>query len=159
VAAVLISSPTVAAEPPAAAADETPFVLEPLADRNGEGFTRLAHGMCGGRWGGWMEGRCGGMMGGMMMGRRAPPAAAAGSARPPEPASEGATLMNEYCTQCHSLPRPEQHTASGWPPVLQRMATRMQWIAQNSTMPIAVPSRPELQAITEYLQKHAAKRR
>lgn len=59
--------------------------------------------------------------------------------------------------QCHGLPSPKQHTASGWPPTVARMNMRMQWMSRNdSPMNIQAPSEDELRTLTAYLQKHAA---
>ncbi|MCW3479410.1 hypothetical protein OL229_07495 [Neisseriaceae bacterium JH1-16] len=135
----------------------SPLWLLPLAvaqERSGTGGvppTQLAQ-----MWGGPMGGGCGPMMDGMMMmgGLMTP---GADSAQLPDIQSTGAKLLNQYCTQCHGLPTPELHSAAGWPPVTQRMATRMQSMANNSGMSIRVPTSKELQTITEYLQKHAAK--
>ena len=44
----------------------------------------------------------------------------------PEPNSEGARLLTQYCTQCHSLPSPAMHSATDWPRVLRRMWLRME---------------------------------
>jgi hypothetical protein len=36
------------------------------------------------------------------------------------------------------------------------MNTRMQWMTENSRMSIQAPTASELEAMTRYLQKHAA---
>ena len=92
---------------------------------------------------------CGMMMGPRMRGMPH-------SSRLPEATSEGATLVRAYCTQCHALPSPQQHTAPAWPSVVQRMNARMQWMAHNGG-PVAAPTQAELAVVTEYLQTHAAK--
>lgn len=43
----------------------------------------------------------------------------------PEPDSQGAKLVAEYCTECHELPTPGAHSATDWPRVLRRMWIRM----------------------------------
>lgn len=138
--ALVVSLATV----PAFAADENPFKaqeVQPAAPSS----QKLAQGMCGGNW----EGRCGGMMGGM------PPAI--GPAELPEPNSAGAKLVTQYCMQCHGLPSPKQHIASGWSPTIARMNSRMQWMSRNnSPMNIQAPTGEELRTLTAYLQKHAA---
>lgn len=107
---------------------------------------KLAQGTCGGSW----EGRCGGMMGGAM-----PPAL--GPAQLPEPDVAGAQLLTQYCTQCHGLPNPKQHSASGWPATVARMNMCMQWMSKsNSPMNIKAPTGDELRTLTAYLEKHAA---
>lgn len=134
---------------PAGAADDNPFqtreVKQPSSQRQ-----EVVHGMCGGNW----EGRCGGMMGGMMMGGAMPPAA--DPAQLPEPKGAGAKLLTRYCTQCHGLPNPNQHSAQGWPTTVTRMQTRMQWMERNSPMGIQAPSDAELKTLLSYLQSHAA---
>jgi hypothetical protein len=95
-----------------------------------------------------------GMMEGMMMGGRMPPASDPGQL--PESESDGARLVSRYCTQCHELPLPALHTAEGWTPVAQRMHRRMQWMSENGSLPIRVPTDLELQSIIGYLQEHAA---
>ena len=134
---------------PAIVADENPFQMRE-AQRPAGSDQKLAQGMCGGRCGGNREGRCGGMMGGMMP-------SAPGPAELPEPNSAGAKLVTQYCMQCHALPSPKQHSASGWPSTVSRMNMRMQWMSQNnSPMNIKAPTEDELRTLTAYLQKHAA---
>lgn len=134
---------------PAWAADENPFQAREVTQPSPHG-QKVAHGMCGGNW----EGRCGGMMGGMMMGGVMPPAT--DPAQLPEPTAAGAKLLTRYCTQCHGLPNPNQHSAEGWPMTVARMQTRMQWMARNSPMGINAPSEAELKTLLSYLQTHAA---
>jgi hypothetical protein len=129
---------------PVIAADENPFQIRDV-ERPASSDQKLAQGMCGGSW----EGRCGGMMGGM------PPAM--GPAELPEPSSAGAKLITQYCIQCHGLPSPKQHSASGWPVTVARMNMRMQWMSRNnSSMNIKAPTEDELRTLTAYLEKHAA---
>jgi len=138
---------------PALATDENPFQTRDVK-RNATIDQRLAYcmsGRCGGNW----EGRCGGMMDGMMMGGAMPPAL--DPAELPEPDTTGAKLVAQYCTQCHSLPSPKQHTAAGWPATVVRMNTRMQWMSQNnSTMNITAPTSDELAILNAYMAKHAS---
>ena len=132
---------------PVISADENPFQMQEV-QRSTEVEQRLAQGMCGSCGGNW-EGRCGGMMGGM------PPAV--GPAELPEPDVAGAQLLTQYCTQCHGLPSPKQHSASGWASTVARMNMRMQWMSKNnSPMNIKAPSGDELRTLTAYLEKHAA---
>jgi hypothetical protein len=132
---------------PLIAADENPFQMREV-QRPASSNQKLAQGMCGACGGNW-EGRCGGMMGGMTPG-------ASGPAEMPEPDSAGAKLVSQYCTQCHTLPSPVQHSASGWPSTVARMNTRMQWMSRNnSPMNIKAPTEDELRTLTAYLEKHA----
>jgi len=78
----------------------------------------------------------------------------------PEPKSEGARLLNHYCTQCHNLPGPGMHTAQEWPDVVDRMNQRMQMMGGHGMMgmmrsSIEAPNESELKTIVEYLQAHA----
>jgi cytochrome c5 len=91
---------------------------------------------------------------GIMMGGQVPQGA--DPAELPEPHSPGATLVNHYCTQCHGLPTPLLHSDIGWPPVINRMGLRMDWLSNNDTkMGVFAPSPDELKTISEYMQKHA----
>lgn len=129
---------------PVVAADENPFQTREVQRPIGS-TQKLAQGMCGGSW----KGRRGGMMGGM------PPAI--GPAELPAPNSAGARLVTQYCMQCHGLPSPKQHSASGWSPTVARMNMRMQWMSRNdSPMNIKAPTEDELRTLTAYLEKHAA---
>lgn len=130
-------------------ANETPFQMKEV-QRQSTVDHRLAHGMCGA-----CGGRCGGMMDGMMMGGSMP--RALDPAQLPDPDSTGAKLVTQYCTQCHGLPGPKQHSAAGWPATVARMNTRMQWMNRNnSPMDIIAPTRNELATLTGYLEKHAS---
>ena len=126
------------------AAEENPFQARDVPSAK-SASQKLAQGRCGGSWGG----RCGGAMGGM------PPAV--GPAELPESNSAGAKLVTRYCSQCHGLPSPKQHSASGWPLTVARMNMRMQWMSRNnSSMNIHAPTEEELRTLTAYLQKYAA---
>ena len=73
-----------------------------------------------------------------------------------EPQSAGAKLVKQYCTQCHGLPTPAQHTADTWPAVVARMQAHMQETSNNGTMLIRIPSQSKIKEIIGYLQKHAS---
>jgi len=137
--ALVVSLATV----PVFAADANPFNTQEVQSAM-PSSQKMAQGRCGGSWGG----RCGGMMGGM------PPAI--GPAELPEPDAAGAQLLTQYCTQCHDLPSPKQHSASGWSATVARMNMRMQWMSKNSPMNIKAPSGDELRTLTAYLEKHAS---
>tara|TARA_R110002096_G_scaffold348189_7_gene541458 strand:- start:3722 stop:4360 length:639 start_codon:yes stop_codon:yes gene_type:complete len=133
---------------PVTTADENPFQIREVQRPAGTD-QKLAQGMCGNCGGRW-EGRCGGMMSGVMP-------RTLGPAELPEPEADGARLLTQYCTQCHDLPSPKQHSASGWPATVARMNMRMQWMSQsNSPMKIESPTADELHTLTAYLEKHAA---
>ena len=73
----------------------------------------------------------------------------------PQPHSEGARLMQHYCTQCHGLPGPGLHTAAEWPAVMARMAARARIMSDQDMMGIQAPSAKEQATLLAYLQKHA----
>ncbi len=77
----------------------------------------------------------------------------------PEPQSQGALLLDRYCSQCHNLPGPGTHTAEEWPEVVDRMNQRMQMMSGPGMMGMMVvsPDESELQAILSYLQEYAQK--
>ncbi len=69
----------------------------------------------------------------------------------PAPESKGAILFRDACSQCHSLPDPQLHTAAEWPKVLERMRGNME------TMKRKVFSEQDRKTIEEYLMNHARK--
>jgi Short C-terminal domain len=141
-ATMLVASLTM---PAVTTADENPFQIQEV-QRHAGGDQKFAQGRCGGSWGG----RCGGMMGGTMPG-------ALGPAQLPQPDTAGARLLTQYCGQCHALPSPKQHSASGWPATVARMNSRMQWMNKSdSSMNIEAPTAEELVTLTAYLEEHAA---
>lgn len=97
-----------------------------------------------------------GMMRGMM-GEQMPPGI--DPANLPDPQSEGARLIQRYCSQCHNLPVPGIHTAAEWPNVVARMNHRMQMMSGRGGMwmmhDIKAPSEQELDTLIRYLQANA----
>jgi hypothetical protein len=91
----------------------------------------------------------GGMMRGMMGANPMP--STGGRETWLEPNSPDAKLFNHYCSQCHALPSPAQHTSAEWPSVVARMRAHMQDLSQQAQ----VPDPPELEKIIAYLQKNA----
>lgn len=75
----------------------------------------------------------------------------------PEAQSRGATLLQQYCTQCHQLTGPGRHTAEEWPAVLERMRMLMDVSRRFRGLmgSIQMPDREELRALGEYLSAHA----
>ncbi len=73
----------------------------------------------------------------------------------PQTHSEGARLMQRYCTQCHGLPGPGLHTAAEWPVVVARMAAREHMMSDQDMMGIQAPSAKEQATLLAYLRKHA----
>jgi cytochrome c5 len=71
----------------------------------------------------------------------------------PEPASQGARLLTQYCTQCHALPSPAMHGPVDWPSVARRMWVRIDMMA--GALGIQTPSTADRAILLAYLQKHA----
>lgn len=80
-------------------------------------------------------------------------AAPAVSAAEPQPPA--AQLVGAYCTQCPLQPSTGQHAAEEWPQVVSRMLGHMRHFAGGSGA-IASPTRQEVAAILDYLQKNAS---
>lgn len=82
----------------------------------------------------------------------------------PESGSEGAALLDRYCTQCHDLPSPRYRTAAQWPPVLERMLGHMERMAGGGMggmmggAQIQVLPLESLNVLLAYLQAHAMQR-
>ncbi|HEB86869.1 MAG TPA: hypothetical protein ENI68_07640 [Gammaproteobacteria bacterium] len=96
-----------------------------------------------------------GMMGGRgcMMANRMPQGINPGQL--PDPGSEGAKLLGQYCSQCHGVPGPGMHTASEWPTVVARMNRRMQMMSGGRMMMrIEAPDDNELDILRAYLEKN-----
>jgi cytochrome c2 len=73
----------------------------------------------------------------------------------PEPASRGAKLLVQYCTQCHALPSPVMHGAADWPSIARRMWVRIDMMA--GALSIQSPSTSARAMLLAYLEKHALK--
>jgi cytochrome c5 len=73
----------------------------------------------------------------------------------PDPQSQGAQLVAQYCAQCHNLAAPSMHSATDWPGVVRRMWLRMEWLPPS--LGVQVPSIPERFAMLEYLTANALK--
>lgn len=101
-------------------------------------------------------------LGGHMMGDRLPSGIEPDAL--PEPHSEGAALLDRYCTQCHNLPGPGLHSADEWSSVTTRMFHRMAMASNprhrdgmmRRRMPhVLAPSSAERAQIVAYLTQHA----
>jgi len=131
-------------------ADESPFTQKDVTSSS-ENSKTFSQGRCGmGRCG---MGRCGGGGGGMMWGGKGKPKIG-DVTELPESKSQGAKLVNRYCTQCHALPNPKLHSTEGWSVTLERMNARMQWMSQNGNE-ILAPTTNELETLTAYMRKHS----
>lgn len=74
----------------------------------------------------------------------------------PSAQSQGAQILNRYCTQCHELPGPGMHTANEWPAVVNRMNERMRMMSGSRMMQdIKAPTDSEIRSLLAYLQEHA----
>ena len=73
----------------------------------------------------------------------------------PEPTSQGAKILGQYCTQCHALPSPNMHGPVDWPGVLRRMWVRIDMMAGG--LGVQTPSTAERSLLLAYLQKNALK--
>ncbi len=71
--------------------------------------------------------------------------AQASDLQPQHDTSEGEQLTQQYCTQCHALPSPEQHSAQQWPYVVNRMERYMR------NRGVAMPDDNDTSAILDYL--------
>lgn len=80
---------------------------------------------------------------------------AAGASSLPEANSRGAKLASKYCGQCHALPSPTLHTSSEWSLVTQRMRAHIDEQAGTAGAGVLVPSPADLDALSDYLSKHA----
>ncbi|WP_457652291.1 hypothetical protein [Rhodocaloribacter sp.] len=69
---------------------------------------------------------------------------------PPEAAeAPGAKAFSETCARCHALPSPDQHTASEWPSVVDRMRRHM------AEMDVSDPGDETIRQIIDFLQNNA----
>lgn len=73
----------------------------------------------------------------------------------PDPTSQGALLLMQYCGQCHSLPAPTAHSATDWPSVARRMWLRMEWLPVS--LGVKVPTAAQRYTILTYLLANSLK--
>jgi cytochrome c5 len=76
-----------------------------------------------------------------------------GPADLPDPESDGAQHLRQYCTACHALPGPGSLSATSWPVYLRRMWRRMD--ALDAKYNVAVPTSAERVVLTRYLLDNA----
>jgi cytochrome c5 len=67
----------------------------------------------------------------------------------PEPNSQGAQFVAQFCAQCHSLPTPQMHSATDWPSIARRMWLRTEWLSPS--LGVKVPTMAERFTMLEYL--------
>lgn len=73
----------------------------------------------------------------------------------PDSKSEGARLLQQYCTTCHELPTPLTHSATDWPRLTRRMWLRIDGLTGSYS--VAVPTSAERVLISQYLIDNALK--
>jgi hypothetical protein len=93
----------------------------------------------------------------MMMGPSGSMWTPSASASLPEAGSRGAQLVNRYCAQCHAPPSPSLHTQEEWAGVTQRMRGHIGELAASGSG-VLIPNASDLNALTQYLGKHASDR-
>jgi len=71
----------------------------------------------------------------------------------PDPGSEGALSLEQYCSACHGIPSPSAHSATDWPVVLRRMWLRTEGLPATYAVP--VPDARERVIILNYVLDHA----
>lgn len=71
----------------------------------------------------------------------------------PNGKSYEASLLIQYCGQCHAVPSPTTHSATDWPSVLRRMWLRMEHLPP--TYRVAVPQVGERARLLTYLRDNA----
>lgn len=67
----------------------------------------------------------------------------------PEPDSAGATLLQDFCSNCHAPPNPVVHAADEWPNVIFRMQERRRMEGYK------LLTDDEMTVLVEYLQRNA----
>ncbi len=73
----------------------------------------------------------------------------------PDPESEGAGFVQQYCSGCHELPTPLIHSATDWARVVRRMWLRIDGLAGNYE--VAIPTSAERVVMLRYLIDNALK--
>lgn len=61
----------------------------------------------------------------------------------------GFKLAEQYCSECHAAPNPQQHSAGEWPSVVARMLDNMRRLGKP------VPGQQDTGRIIDYLQQYA----
>lgn len=65
--------------------------------------------------------------------------------------SKRAALFFQYCSKCHALPDPSQHTAAQWPEIVARMQKHIR------DYKLKALSDQDAREISQYLEEHAPK--
>lgn len=78
----------------------------------------------------------------------------------PEPDSEGARLLLQYCVQCHNLPSPAMHTPDRWKRIVERMVWRMEGrgnmgeLMKDLMDKVKAPTPAEKESLLAYLRSN-----
>ncbi len=77
----------------------------------------------------------------------------------PEPKSNGAALLDQYCTQCHNLPGPDRHSAAEWREVASKMFMLMDVSKRFGGVmgKVEVMDKPQQDTLTAYLERFGSK--
>jgi cytochrome c5 len=67
----------------------------------------------------------------------------------PDPDSQGAQFLVQYCISCHNLPAPSAHSTTDWPRTVRRMWLRADGVPDSFGVPI--PTTAERQVMLQYL--------
>jgi len=70
----------------------------------------------------------------------------------PDPTSQGARLVTQYCTACHEVPTPQIHSPTDWPRVARRMWLRIDGLPADVEVPR--PGGAERTVMLRYLISH-----
>lgn len=71
----------------------------------------------------------------------------------PNPDSDGARAVAQFCVMCHAIPSPTMHSATDWPVVIRRMWLRTDYVSESHGVPS--PNAAQRQTITQYMLDHA----
>jgi hypothetical protein len=71
----------------------------------------------------------------------------------PDPGSDGAQGVAQFCATCHALPSPLTHSATDWPSVMRRMWLRIDYVAESYGVP--TPNAALRLTITRYMLDNA----
>lgn len=77
----------------------------------------------------------------------------------PEAHSQGAVLLNQYCTQCHNLPGPDRHSAAEWRGVASKMFMLMDVSNRFGGLmgKVETMRSQDQEILLAYLERHATK--
>ena len=75
----------------------------------------------------------------------------------PDATSMGATLFDQYCSQCHDAPPPSLNTPAQWGYITQRMSGIIERQAHSGELGVNLPSADEFRLIAQYLMAHGSR--